>query len=122
MDRLLEGDFDPDEYDRQMAAAFDDGYYDIEEEEAALFGRDAEIDDLMGEGSSEEEAAPAGFKELHQKLKAKATTAQSESEEDYDQQQVRLACIDACITPLLLACRYRPRQRTFLTLRAAAKA
>lgn len=27
LDRLVEGDFDPEEYDRQMAAAFGDDYY-----------------------------------------------------------------------------------------------
>ncbi len=29
MDELLEGDFDPDAWDRQMAEAFDDDYYDV---------------------------------------------------------------------------------------------
>jgi protein KRI1 len=29
LDKLLEGEFDPDEYDRQMAAMFDDSYYEV---------------------------------------------------------------------------------------------
>jgi len=28
LDRLVAGDFDPEEYDKQMAAAFGDDYYD----------------------------------------------------------------------------------------------
>ena len=29
LDELLEGDFDPDAYDKRMAAAFDDSYYEV---------------------------------------------------------------------------------------------
>jgi protein KRI1 len=29
LDELLEGDFDPEEYDRRMAEAFDDEYYEV---------------------------------------------------------------------------------------------
>jgi len=29
LDELLEGDFDPDAYDKRMAAAFDDDYYEV---------------------------------------------------------------------------------------------
>ena len=29
MDELLEGDFDPDEWDKQMAEAFNDDYYEV---------------------------------------------------------------------------------------------
>lgn len=29
LDELLEGDFDPDAYDKRMAAAFDDEYYEV---------------------------------------------------------------------------------------------
>lgn len=29
LDRLVAGDFDPEEYDKQMAAAFGDDYYDV---------------------------------------------------------------------------------------------
>jgi protein KRI1 len=36
VDALLEGDFDPDEYDRRMAAAFGEEYYDKAEEEQSL--------------------------------------------------------------------------------------
>lgn len=55
---LYHRDFDPEEYDRQMAAAFDDEYYEQEddtfnfnEEEAALFGKDAELERILGERS-----------------------------------------------------------------------
>jgi hypothetical protein len=29
LDELLDGDFDPEEYDRRMAEAFDDEYYEV---------------------------------------------------------------------------------------------
>lgn len=29
LDELLEGDFDPEAYDKRMAAAFDDDYYEV---------------------------------------------------------------------------------------------
>ena len=31
LDALVSGDFDPEEYDRQMAAAFGDDYYNVSE-------------------------------------------------------------------------------------------
>jgi hypothetical protein len=36
LDELLEGDFDPEEYDRRMAEAFDDEYYEVRGWSAAL--------------------------------------------------------------------------------------
>ena len=63
MDRLLAGDFDPEEYDAAMAAAFDDEYYEgggQEEEEAELFGAEenaalAALGLLPGGSDDEEE-------------------------------------------------------------------
>jgi protein KRI1 len=42
VDALLEGDFDPDEYDRRMAKAFGEQYYDDEEAAAAEVAEDGE--------------------------------------------------------------------------------
>ncbi|KAG2432858.1 hypothetical protein HXX76_008591 [Chlamydomonas incerta] len=55
LDDVLEGDFDPEEWDKKMAAAFNDDYYDAEEELEGL----AEDLDLLG-GDSDEELGIAG--------------------------------------------------------------
>lgn len=35
LDALMEGDFDPDQYDKQMAAAFGDDYYEVQSRQQA---------------------------------------------------------------------------------------
>uniref|UniRef100_A0A7S3VJ15 Kri1-like C-terminal domain-containing protein n=1 Tax=Dunaliella tertiolecta TaxID=3047 RepID=A0A7S3VJ15_DUNTE len=54
---LLENDFDPEAWDRQMAEAFNDDYYAEEDEEAALAAgeMDDQGGDLFADGEEEEE-------------------------------------------------------------------
>lgn len=67
VDALLEGDFDPDEYDRRMAAAFGEDYYDKDEEggdvvedvQAARLLRDA---GAMDSDDEAEDKVPIGAK------------------------------------------------------------
>ncbi|GAX72819.1 hypothetical protein CEUSTIGMA_g274.t1 [Chlamydomonas eustigma] len=60
MDELLEGEFDPDEWDKQMAQAFDEDYYEAEDEELeALLGDlddpelDVGLDPTLGESDED---------------------------------------------------------------------
>lgn len=73
VDSLLEGDFDPDEYDKKMAAAFNDDYYQEDEEDGhEIFGDD--LDDILGEDPAAADGAGDGFAALHKKLKAEASS------------------------------------------------
>lgn len=49
-DEDLDGDFDPEQYDRKMGEIFNQDYYHVEnEEQKPEFPYDPEIDDGMGE-------------------------------------------------------------------------
>ncbi|WIA17436.1 hypothetical protein OEZ85_014286 [Tetradesmus obliquus] len=94
LDELLEGDFDPEEYDRRMAEAFDDDYYEGEEDAHELFG-DAE-EELAAEEDIEAVTDPSSagaacsFAALRQKLKQQQRQQQQhgsdEDASDEDQQ------------------------------------
>ncbi|PNW77549.1 hypothetical protein CHLRE_10g441450v5 [Chlamydomonas reinhardtii] len=58
LDDVLEGDFDPEEWDKKMAAAFNDDYYDAEEE---LEGLADDLDLLAGDSDEELGIAGAGL-------------------------------------------------------------
>lgn len=68
VDALLEGDFDPDEYDRRMAAAFGADYYDKAEEEGGDVVDDAQAARLLrdagavGSDDEAEDEVPIGAK------------------------------------------------------------
>ncbi|KAG2501152.1 hypothetical protein HYH03_000967 [Edaphochlamys debaryana] len=96
LDDVLEGDFDPEEWDKKMAAAFNDDYYDAEEELEGLQedldllasgGEDSE-DDLLGPGvgSEGEEGGEEGgkggvrFATLRKKIKEVDRLASEEPE------------------------------------------
>lgn len=86
LDKLLGGDFDPEEHDRAMAAAFGDDYYDAEDDDIADAQFEKELAD-MAEYPSDDEAAPTGsFAAVHAKvskqLKKKGGAEESESEDD----------------------------------------
>ncbi|KAF6256564.1 KRI1-like family C-terminal-domain-containing protein [Scenedesmus sp. NREL 46B-D3] len=73
LDELLDGDFDPEEYDRRMAEAFDDEYYEGEEDVHELFGDaeeeladEADVEAVMDPDSAD---AASSFAALRQKLK-----------------------------------------------------
>ncbi|GAB4820679.1 hypothetical protein N2152v2_007725 [Parachlorella kessleri] len=71
LDRLVAGDFDPEEYDRQMAAAFGDDYYqgaDEGEEDLADAQFEQELAAMAGGPAQGEEDAAAGFDALRKKL------------------------------------------------------
>jgi len=94
VDSLLDGDFDPEEWDKLMGNAFDDEYYGEEEDPEELFegGEEelANLNDLEGaeeesDGEGEEEGdAPAGsFKALKRRLRAQmSATEAKDSDED----------------------------------------
>ncbi|MEW5312524.1 MAG: hypothetical protein WDW38_004154 [Sanguina aurantia] len=58
MDDILDGDFDPDAWDKKMAAAFDDDYYDAEDDLAGLMG-DEEGEDGLADPDAVEMALDA---------------------------------------------------------------
>ncbi|KXZ47073.1 hypothetical protein GPECTOR_38g310 [Gonium pectorale] len=90
LDDVLEGDFDPEEWDKKMAAAFDDAYYDVEEE---LEGLQEDLDLLAGDGeddgdgddgedsSGDEEGRPVRFNTLKKKLKELDAVSEEPEEE-----------------------------------------
>lgn len=89
LDELLEGDFDPDAYDKRMAAAFDDDYYEGEDERDELFGDGMEEfaaeDDVLKPAAvatlGDESAAAGGFALLHQQLQQQQQGDDSEAED-----------------------------------------
>ncbi|GFR40096.1 hypothetical protein Agub_g644 [Astrephomene gubernaculifera] len=95
LDDVLEGDFDPEEWDKKMAAAFDDDYYDAEEEleglqeDLNLLGSDMEDsseEEAEGSGDGGEEGdgeKPVRFSTLRKKLKeVDALSEEPEGEEE----------------------------------------
>eukprot|EP00887_Chlorella_sp_A99_P002553 scaffold6.g2553.t1 len=78
LDRLVAGDFDPEEYDAQMAAAFGDDYYEAEvederESDLADEAFERELAAMAGYGTDEEEVAGGGgvsFAALRRRLVA----------------------------------------------------
>ena len=106
MDALLDDDFDPEAWDKQMAAAFDDGYYaqddaeldalleDLEDPElagpasagldpelAGILGDDVDDDDDEG-GTGSEEAGVGTYKVLKEKIAEINARAQEEEWEE----------------------------------------
>ncbi|KAL4445294.1 hypothetical protein ABPG77_011119 [Micractinium sp. CCAP 211/92] len=72
LDRLVAGDFDPEEYDKQMAAAFGDDYYDadadLDDDDLADEQFEKELEAMAQYGSEDED--PRSFAALHKRLAA----------------------------------------------------
>ncbi|PNH07982.1 Protein KRI1 [Tetrabaena socialis] len=74
LDDVLEGDFDPEEWDKKMAAAFDSKYYEVEEDmddlpdDLDLLGGDEHDTDEEAEAEDGEDQPPR-FAALRKKLK-----------------------------------------------------
>ncbi|PSC75398.1 KRI1-like protein [Micractinium conductrix] len=91
LDRLVTGDFDPEEYDRQMAAAFGSEYYDAGADEATdddledeLFEK--ELEAMAKYGSDDED--PKSFAALHKRLAAqRREEAAAGGEEDKEDEE-----------------------------------
>ncbi|GIL45728.1 hypothetical protein Vafri_2894 [Volvox africanus] len=73
LDDILEGDFDPEEWDKKMGAAFDDDYYAVEEDlgdlkdDLDLLGEDMDEDDDGGDDGGDD--GTVRFRTLQRKMK-----------------------------------------------------
>ncbi|KAL4428120.1 hypothetical protein ABPG75_002209 [Micractinium tetrahymenae] len=92
LDRLVAGDFDPEEYDKQMAAAFGDDYYDadadLDEDDLADEEFEKELEAMARYGSDDED--PRSFAALHKRLAAQRKAdaeAGSHDEDDEGQEE-----------------------------------
>ncbi|KAK9809843.1 hypothetical protein WJX72_000250 [[Myrmecia] bisecta] len=84
VDAILEGDFNPDEYDRRMAEAFGDDYYqeqDLDLDERVEAELEAELGRIADYSSGEEGGAQmAGFQAVHQRLSQASDSAAKQAE------------------------------------------
>jgi protein KRI1 len=81
LDAIMAGEFDPEAYDKAMAAAFGDDYYGAADEE---FGSGGEDDEGEGEEGDEEEMVD---KEFEKYLRQMASYGTDDEDEDADQNQ-----------------------------------